>query len=186
MAQTLLAVKPSIVTYAESTTHVTHSQKAKLRYTGTPRARHERTRRQIGRIDEHEAKDYGDSTRRDPGRQGRPEEGPEGGGHFQKHANAGIGKAFPDIGGRGPRGGGDYRDQGGADGVTEINPQKPGEEWYDHHPASQTGQGSQESRHQRAKKDDAGELENVHAQCLSVLRIYLHYLRLWATLATTV
>jgi len=28
--------------YVESTMHVIHSQKAKLKYTGTPRARHER------------------------------------------------------------------------------------------------------------------------------------------------
>ena len=34
--------KERTVMYAESTTQVTHSQKATLRYTGTPRVRHER------------------------------------------------------------------------------------------------------------------------------------------------
>jgi hypothetical protein len=120
--------------------------------------------RGIGRVKEDEPEDESDGVRGDAGGEPCAEERAEGGGDFEKHADADIGESFADIGGGGSRGSGNHGDERGADGVMDVDVKEDGEDRDDDHAAAETAECAEEAGGDGAEEEDEGELEGGHAR----------------------
>ena len=86
-------------------------------------------------------------------------QGAQCGCHLQKHSDANIGEAFPDIRDSRARRSGDDRNQRSANGIAKIDMEEKSQRGHDDHAPAQTSQRTEqpgENRHQqhRARKFD--------------------------------
>ena len=97
-----------------------------------------------------------------------------GSGHLEKHSDPHIGKPFPDIGDGGTRGSGNHGDEGGTDGVTEINVEEESESGHDHYAAAQSGKSAKQPGDERREQHRRGEFDQPHVN-FSILTCSLLY-----------
>ena len=95
---------------------------------------------QVRRIEQHHAKDYGESLGGNESCEKSSSESAERGGDLKEHSDADVGESLLHVGSSGARGGCDNGNQGSADGVADVNLEKEGEQRDEDDSAAQAGE----------------------------------------------
>src|ERR1700681_4953719 len=99
----------------------------------------------IRRVEKDGSEDDRQSTGWDAGGEEGSEQRAEGGGDFQKHADANVGESFFHIRGGGAGGGRDHGDERGPDGVADVHMKEDGEQGHEDNPSTKAGERSEKS-----------------------------------------
>ena len=121
-----------------------------------------RTDRQIGGIEQHGAKDYGDCRGADSGRDKGSHDGSNGGCDLQKHSNAHVAIAFTHVGSCSARRGCDHRNQRRSNGVPDVHMKNESQQRHNNNAATKTGERAEEPSEKGAKRHQSGKKQDGH------------------------
>jgi hypothetical protein len=102
-----------------------------------------------------------------PGRQKGSCNGAQSSGDLQKHPDPYVGKAFLQKCRRRSGRRGDYRNQGGADGVTDIDAEQQRQHRRDDHTSTESGQSAQKAGRRTKQNKHQAEFERVQIVSLA-------------------
>src|SRR6516164_1160225 len=101
---------------------------------------------EIGRVDEHHAKDDREQLGVNESREKSSEDCTYCGCNLKEHANAHVRVAFAHVGSGSARRGCDHGDEGDADSVADVNVKTECEEGNEEHSAAKAGKRAEQSR----------------------------------------